>query len=378
MIDCAAYYELLNKCGFSFFAGVPDSLLKDICAYISDHTDPSSHIIAANEGAAVALAAGHYMATKQVGLVYLQNSGLGNTINPLTSLVDAKVYSIPVLLFIGWRGEPGVKDEPQHVKQGEITLNMLETLGIPYQIQPDTMEAAEACLETAVRHFQEKSSPFALVVRKETFAPYKLKNTQPNQYELTREQAIVSILEELSPDEIVVSTTGMTSREVYEYRTRSGARPGRDFLTVGCMGHSSQIALAIAQAKPHRQVYTLDGDGAAIMHMGSLAITGNQKLKNFKHVILNNGAHDSVGGQPTVGLSIDIPKIALACGYTEASSARTSGELKAAIAKLRACAGPALLEVFVNKGARSNLGRPTSTPIENKQAFMAMLDQQFH
>jgi phosphonopyruvate decarboxylase len=370
MINCADFYELLIQQGIQFFAGVPDSLLQNLCAYISDHASQDKHIISANEGAAIALAAGYHLATGSIGLVFMQNSGLGNALNPLTSLVDPEVYSIPVLMVIGWRGCPGVKDEPQHVKQGKVTIPLLETLGIPYKVLPDHLSEAQACLEEAMKVMLQRQSPYAFVVRKDTFSRY-LGNTSPTEeYNLAREEAITAILESVDEQALVVSTTGMISREVFEYRARGQQGHHRDFLTVGCMGHASQIALGIALARPDRPVYCLDGDGSWIMHMGSAAVTGSQKAGNFKHIVLNNGAHDSVGGQPTAGFIIDIPRIALACGYESAARVNTLADLKAALAQWRPSGCPSLLEVRVRKGARPDLGRPTTSPLGNKNDFM--------
>lgn len=373
MLDCAAFYKLLNQNGIRFFTGVPDSLLKDFLAYVTDHTKSENNIITANEGGAVALAAGHHLATNQIGCVYLQNSGLGNTINPLTSLTDKEIYRIPVLLLIGWRGEPGEKDEPQHVKQGRITTGMLNVLGIPFQILPDSLAGARSTLKTALKHLRSKSSPYALVVRKNTFSAYQLKKKIATKALLTREEAIQLIVDRIGKTAAVVSTTGMTSRELFEYREHKAQGHSQDFLTVGSMGHSSQIALGIALAKPKKNVYLLDGDGAVIMHMGALSIIGSQKPKNLKHIVINNGAHDSVGGQPTAGFAIDICAIARACGYCAAFRATSVAEITRGIDKIKKLAGPVMLEVNVKKGARKNLGRPTTTPLQNKQAFVNFL-----
>lgn len=373
MIDCEAYYELLRAHGFSHFVGVPDSLLKDFCACITNRSTSASHIIAANEGAAISLAAGYHLATGKISIVYMQNSGLGNAVNPLTSLVDRDVYSIPLLLFIGWRGEPNFHDEPQHVKMGRVTINLLETLGIPHEIHATTLPEAEASLQRAVESMRSRNAPYALIIRKGTFSPYCLKTELPAGLVMSREEAIIWILESIQAKAIFVSTTGMASREVFEFRHRTGAGHHMDFLTVGSMGHASQIALGIAQSKPDLQVFCLDGDGALLMHMGSLAIIGAAKAANFKHVVLNNGAHDSVGGQPTVALSINIPQVALACGYRSARCVEGTEELTAAIQELQDCNGPALVEVRVTRGARPDLGRPTKSPLENKREFMAFL-----
>ena len=373
MIHPGTFYDLLKENGIQFFTGVPDSLLKDFCAYVTDHTPSHQSIIAANEGGAAALAAGRYLAAGEISLVYMQNSGLGNTVNPLTSLIDPMVYSIPMLLLIGWRGEPGVKDEPQHAKQGKITLDLLETLGVEYEILPKTIGEAAESIKRAVQFMLEHKQPYALVVSKNTFEQYPQKNRVETSFELTREEAIQLVISYLDPEDVIVSTTGQTSREVFEYREKIKDNHEKDFLTVGSMGHSSQIALGIALAKPNINVYCLDGDGALIMHMGSLAIIGDQAPKNLKHVVLNNGAHDSVGGQPTAAFNMDIQAIARACGYSSALQAETREEIVSKISELKAVKGPSLLEIKVNKGARKDLGRPTTTPIENKEAFMKFL-----
>lgn len=374
MINCENFYNLLLGNGVGFFAGVPDSLLKDVCAYISDNVPSNKHIIAANEGGAIALASGYHLATGGLGLVYMQNSGEGNAVNPLVSLADPAVYSIPMLILIGWRGEPGEKDEPQHIKQGKITLDVLDALEMPYGILPQSDEEVANMLSVAIDNIQRNNAPYAIVVRKGAFEPYKLKNKiSPDPDRILREEAIKIITEILESKDIIVSTTGMTSRELFENRAKSGKGHNNDFLTVGSMGHSSQIALGIAVTRPDRQVYCLDGDGALIMHMGSLAIIGSKKPKNFKHIVINNGSHESVGGQPTAGLIIDIPAIARACGYNSVFMAQKQKDIKEKMIELKKAEGPALLEIKVNQGHRENLGRPTTTPIENKLAFMNFL-----
>ncbi len=370
MISCKNFYDKLIENKIDFFTGVPDSLLKDFCAYVADNTPDERNIIAANEGNAVALAAGYHLATRRFGLVYMQNSGEGNAVNPLTSLADPDVYSIPMLLIIGWRSEPGKKDEPQHVKMGKITLKLLDTLEIPYKILEDSYEDT---IKEAINYMKNKKSPYAIVVSKGTFQEYKLKNKIKTNYELNREEAIKIIAPLLHDDDIVVSTTGKTSRELFELREATKQGHEKDFLTVGSMGHSSSIALGIALKKSDRDVYCFDGDGALIMHMGALAIIGQLKPKNFKHIVFNNYAHDSVGGQPTAAFNINIPKIAKACGYKDAFSAETKEEIIDKVGKMSKMEGPILLEVIINKGARKNLGRPTKTPIENKEDFMKFL-----
>jgi len=376
MISPKIFYDLLIKNGVSFFSGVPDSLLKDFSACIADNAKPNSHVIAANEGGAVALAAGHHLATGKIGLVYMQNSGQGNAVNPLVSLADPEVYGIPMLLLIGWRGEPDIHDEPQHIKQGKITLKILETLGIPFEILPDSAIAVKKTIDKAVIRAKTLNTPFAFVVRKGTFEPYTLrKPRQLVKSRLLREEAIEIITNELNGDEILISTTGKTSRELFEVRENSGGSHEKDFLTVGSMGHSSQIALGVAMARPDKRVYCLDGDGALIMHMGALAIIGNIAPKNFKHIVLNNCAYESVGGQPTAAPSMNIPAIAQACGYRRVLRASDANELRQIFRNFKKTIGPTLLEVLIKQGSRSNLGRPTLGLKENKKLFMDFVRQ---
>ena len=376
MIRPEFFIEKLRENGIDCFAGVPDSLLKNICAYITDHCDAEHNIIAANEGAAVGLAAGHYLATGQPACVYMQNSGEGNIINPLASLTDPEVYNIPVLLLIGWRGRPGVHDEPQHVKQGKVTTGLLNTMGINFDVLSKEEDKAEKQIAKAIDALKKKDV-YALVIEKDTFEDYKLQNVEKNDLTMSREEAIQTVAAALGEKDCIVSTTGMISRELFEYRAAKNQGHERDFLTVGSMGHASQIALGIAMAKPDRKVWCFDGDGAAIMHMGSMAIVANKAPKNYVHVVFNNGAHDSVGGQPTVGLKIDLLAVAKAVGYkstiTVSSKEELEKELSTLNSQLSTIGGPILLEVRVRKGNRKDLGRPTTTPIQNKEALMSFL-----
>jgi phosphonopyruvate decarboxylase len=373
VINTLKFYQALTARGIDFFTGVPDSLLKDICAFISDNAPNERHIIAANEGASVGLAVGNYLASGKMPLVYLQNSGFGNTINPLLSIADNDVYGIPMLLLIGWRGEPGIKDEPQHVKQGKVSEELLIAMEIPYQII-DAASNIDNVLDKAVEKAMTIKKPYALLVRKGTFEKYKLKKETPTSFPLDREGAVKLIIDVLEDKDIVVSTTGKTSREVFEQRVALEQSHERDFLTVGAMGHTSSIAVGIALEKKDRNVYCLDGDGSVLMHMGSLAINGQMDhLDNLKHIVLNNGAHDSVGGQPTVGFEIDFPEIAKASGYTIVDSASEIEDIKKKLKALTRHKGRAFLELKVNKGAREDLGRPTKTPKENKNAFQQFL-----
>ena len=373
MIRPQFFYNILASYGIDFYAGVPDSLLKNLCAYITDHADVVHNIIAANEGGAIGLAAGHYLATSQIPVVYMQNSGEGNIINPLASLTDPDVYNIPVLLVIGWRGKPGVHDEPQHVKQGKVTTGLLNVMGIDYTVLSKDEEKAEEQIKKAVAFMQTTKQCYALVIEKDTFDTYTLQNVEKNYLTMCREEAIQAVAAALGDKDVIVSTTGMISRELFEYRTTMNQGHERDFLTVGSMGHASQIALGIALAQEGRKVWCFDGDGASIMHMGSMAIVAQKAPKNYVHVVFNNGAHDSVGGQPTVGLNINLPAVATAVGYKYVYSIESKDRLKELLENLKEIEGPVFLEVKVKKGNRKDLGRPTTTPIQNKEALMAFL-----
>ena len=373
MITPKFFYDTLASYGIDFYAGVPDSLLKNLCAYITDNADANHNIIAANEGGAMGLAAGHYLATGKLPVVYMQNSGEGNIINPLASLTDKDVYNIPVLLVIGWRGKPGVHDEPQHVKQGKVTTGLLNVMGIDYTVLSKEEDKAKVQIEKAVSAMKQTKECYALVIEKDTFESYTLQNVEKNALTMSREEAIHAVAATLGEKDCIVSTTGMISRELFEYRTAMNQGHERDFLTVGSMGHASQIALGIAMEKSDRRVWCFDGDGATIMHMGNMAIVASKKPKNYVHVVFNNGAHDSVGGQPTVGLKIDLPTIAEAVGYKKVLTCDSKESLATCLQELQKCEGPVLLQVCVKKGNRKDLGRPTTTPIHNKEALMSFL-----
>ncbi len=367
MLDPQAFAGWLQQAGVRFTAGVPDSLLKSLNAVF---TASGTDHIAANEGGAVALAIGHHLATGDIPLVYLQNSGLGNTVNPLTSLADPAVYGIPLLLVIGWRGEPGVKDEPQHVAMGRQTPAVLDSVDVPYQVLSPEPETARTQLKDLLETARRRSGPVALLVRKDTFGPYRAPAIDEPAGLMTREAAIARILDRLPADLPVVATTGMASREVFEHRVRRGEPHDRDFLTVGGMGHASQIALGLALARPDGRVCCLDGDGAFLMHLGGAALIGTGAPAGFRHIVLNNAAHDSVGGQPTVADRIDLPAVARALGYRRAERVDTEAALDTALAAWTEAEGPVFLEVRVRTGARADLGRPTASPSDQKTAFM--------
>ena len=373
MIRPEFFVNSLKDYGIDFYAGVPDSLLKNICAYITDNLPTEQNIIAANEGGAMGIAAGYHLATGKVAVVYMQNSGEGNIINPLASLTDKEVYNIPILLVIGWRGRPGVKDEPQHVKQGKVTTGLLNVMGINYAILPKEEAEAAKQIKIAVDYMKATNECYALVIEKDTFDTYKLQTVEVNDLTMTREEAIQKVAANIEDTACVVSTTGMISRELFEARTAWNQGHERDFLTVGSMGHASQIALGIALQKPERKVYCFDGDGASLMHMGNMAITASMNCQNYVHVVFNNGAHDSVGGQPTVGLKIDLCGIAKAVGYKAIYSVDTMEQLETILPKVKNGEGPIFLQVCVKKGNRKDLGRPTTTPVQNKEALMNFL-----
>ncbi|MDX1638974.1 MAG: phosphonopyruvate decarboxylase [Balneolaceae bacterium] len=374
MIRPRFFYELLQSKGITYAVGVPDSLLKHYCAYAYDR---GQQTIAANEGGAVALAAGYHLATGNIPMVYMQNSGFGNIVNPLTSLLDTEVYSIPMLFLVGWRGEPGTSDAHQHHKQGRVMEPLLEALEVPYAHLSTREEEVDAQLEEALEFMRTDSTPYVLLVSRGTFSPYTLTDIrQTDSLPLTREKALELLLPFLGDKDVIVSTTGKTSRELFELRERNNEGHHRDFLTVGSMGHASQIALGIALQKPDRTVVCIDGDGAALMHLGSLAIIGQEAPQNYRHILINNGAHDSVGGQPTAGFEVDFGKIARGCGYRNCFRADNKERLQEQMTKLLSAEGPALLEIVIRCGARSDLGRPTISPVENKERVMTFLQKQ--
>lgn len=362
--------DFIGALGCEFFAGVPDSLLRPFCDCLRERYGVVSarHVVAANEGNAVALAAGYHLATGKAGCVYMQNSGQGNAVNPLASLSSPDVYAIPMVLVIGWRGEPGVADEPQHVQQGRVTLELLKLLGVPYRIVGRDASAADvAGWMASFRDDLGAGRSVALVVRKGALVGPGA--VCPNGPGLAREEAVAAVADAAGEDP-VVCTTGKASRELFEVRDARGQGHGRDFLTVGSMGHASSIAMGIAAQLPGKRVWCVDGDGAALMHMGAMAVIGSSGLENLVHVVVNNGAHESVGGMPTAAVSTDLPGVARACGYRSAVSADGLEALAEALAGGASSRGPVFVEAKCAIGSRKDLGRPTTTPVENKLAFM--------
>lgn len=366
--------KLVEIIGADFYTGIPDSQLKELCNYLMNKygIDPKHHVIAANEGNCTALAAGYHLATGKIPVVYMQNSGEGNIINPVASLLNDKVYAIPMIFVVGWRGEPGIRDEPQHIYQGEVTVKLLEDMGInTFIISEDTTEAN---LKTAMETFKPilaSGKDVAFIVRKGAISYQGIIKYENNNI-MIREKIIHKIVK-VTGDDPIVSTTGKASRELFETRVTNGQDHKYDFLTVGSMGHSSSIALGIAINKNETKVWCIDGDGAVLMHMGSMAVIGSNKPRNLVHIIINNGAHETVGGMPTVAANIDLVSIAKACGYPYAVCVDTFDELDNELCEAKRRNELSLIEVKCSIGARNDLGRPTTTALENKQSFMDYL-----
>ena len=368
--------SLLEIINADFYTGVPDSQLKALCDCLMQiyGIDSRHHMIAANEGNCVGLAAGYNLATGKMPVVYMQNSGIGNAINPIISLLDRKVYAIPVLFIIGWRGEPGIHDEPQHIFQGEITIKLLRDLGIEtYVIGSDT-KAGD--VKEAMQRFREilsagKSAAF--VVRKGALT-YEKKVEYKNNYSMTREQIIEKIVETAGEDPIIC-TTGKASRELFEIRERNKMSHDYDFLTVGSMGHASSIALGVAINKPNKRIWCIDGDGALLMHMGAMGVIGSTNINNLVHIVINNGAHETVGGMPTVSDSMDLCEVARGCGYTNTFYADDEKKLISTVENVKHVKELCFIEIMASIGARKNLGRPTCTPVENKLGYVRSMQR---
>ena len=360
--------------GSKFYTGVPDSQLKPLCDYLMNHygIDQKHHIIAANEGNCTALAAGYHLATRKIPVVYMQNSGEGNIINPVASLLSDKVYAIPMIFVIGWRGEPGVADEPQHIFQGEVTLKLLKDMDIAYSvIGEETTKEEFHKIRREFDNILNRGKSIAFIIRKGALS-YDVPPCYENENSIKREDAIRHILEASGANPII-STTGKASRELFELREAAGVGHQYDFLTVGSMGHSSSIALGVALNQPTKKVWCIDGDGAALMHMGAMALIGANKPKNLVHIIINNSAHETVGGMPTVAGQIDLITIAKGCGYPNAVQVTSLNELDKELSVAKERMELTMIEVLCSIGARANLGRPTTTPQENKKGFMDYL-----
>ncbi len=374
-MDAQHLLKACEKAGIDFFTGVPDSQLKGLCdtLYATCGVQSSAHVVAANEGNAIGLCAGHYLATGRPGLCYMQNSGLGNAVNPIASLMDGQVYGLPCLLVVGWRGEPGVHDEPQHVKQGQITLSQLDLLDVPYFVlDKQTTEADFDAAFADLRVHLDAGRTAAIVVKKGGLT-CSLKPVYGNGRVLSRETAAARIIRAAGETDVFVSTTGKLSRELFELREAAGQGHEKDFLTVGSMGHASMIALGAAMARPDRRFWCLDGDGAALMHLGAMAVIGQKQPANLLHIVINNAAHETVGGMPVCEGALDVSAVAKAVGYRHVFRAATEDELDAALASAKDCNALALVEVMCGVGARADLGRPTTTPQQNRDALMSFI-----
>ena len=368
--------DFVNVLGCDFYTGVPDSQIKALCNYLMNTygIDEKHHIIAANEGNCTAIAAGYHLATGKVPVVYMQNSGEGNIINPAASLLNDEVYAIPTIFVIGWRGQPGIHDEPQHIYQGKITCDLLDLMDIEnFVVDKDTTVSELEEVMNGYRDILDKGKDVAFVISKNALT-YDEKVEYKNDNEMIREEIIAHIVDVTGEDPIV-STTGKASRELFENRTNSSTSHKYDFLTVGSMGHTSSIALGVAINKPDRRIWCVDGDGAVLMHMGSMAVMGNVNPDNLVHIVINNGAHETVGGMPTVASGIDLVKIAEACGYQYAVSVDNFDDLDSELEKAKNMNQLCFIEVMSSIGARENLGRPTTTAIENKENFMEFLNK---
>ena len=364
-VDTGRFVDALIERGLGLWAGVPDSLLKDLCACASERLR-TNFLITANEGNAVGVASGWHVATGDAAVVYMQNSGEGNVVNPLLSIADPEVYGIPMMLIVGWRGEPGVPDEPQHAKQGKVTLSLLEAMDIPFQVLDPT--CWEGQVDELVATMRVKSCPVALVVRKGTFASYAFEPIVSRD-PLSREEALSAVLTVIGPDDLVVSTTGKESRELFELREQRGEGHDTDFLTVGGMGHTGSVAYGMALGSPSRTVWCLDGDGSMLMHMGSLAVMAQSWPENLRYVVNVNAAHESVGGQPNVAGGIDVVRMLCSCGFTDAVEARSMEEIADAM-RIAAKSPRTAVVLRTHQGSRDNLGRPTVAPRDNKVAMM--------
>jgi phosphonopyruvate decarboxylase len=375
MINSKDFYQELRNNNINFFTGVPDSLLSPLCSYLYNNCNDKEHIIAANEGTACANAIGYHLATNKTPVVYMQNSGLGNAYNPLVSLCNEKILSIPMLIIIGWRAEikennQQQKDEPQHQHQGMITTSTLKAMNIDFEILDKNSNYKEKITQI-IGKINSQKKPGALVVRKDSFNKCDLVRPQEN-LDLSREQAIKIIAKNLSPNTPIVATTGKSSRELFEHREQTNQGHQQDFLTVGGMGHASQIAFGIALHKPQTKVCCIDGDGAFLMHMGGIGRLAT--CNNIIHILIVNESHDSVGGLPTAKENINYQELGKACGYKHVSKIETAPDLENKITKLTQVNGSSLVVIKTNRKSRKDLGRPHISPKNNKTNFMNFLN----
>ena len=374
MISCQEFFEILKNKGLTFFTGIPDSTFKDFIKYLDDNNGKSLiNLIACNECESIAISAGYNIATNKVGVVYMQNSGLGKAVNPLTSLCDPEIYSIPVLLLIGWRGEPGKEDAPQHKKMGRIMLNLLETLEIPYSILKPNLKDVVNDMQKAFDYFTTIKGPYALIIKKDFFRNYEMHNLKIHDYELTREKAISLVMDNLDENDIIISTTGYTSREVYEYRENNKKDHFRSFYNIGSMGCASSIGLSIAIQKPERRILIFDGDAAIIMQMGAFTTVGNIAPVNYIHIVFDNHSHETTGSQPSNSKTVNFVEVALASNYKYGKIVSTEKELLDVIKEIKHQKGPIIIVIRVKIGSRTDLKRPEHDPEYYKDILIKFL-----
>lgn len=373
MVDLRQLFVALDDMGVKFFTGVPDSLLNNFCLYLVNNIPDGQHVMAANEGNAVAIAAGHYMATGDIPVVYMQNSGIGNATNPLLSLTHDCVYGIPMILVIGWRGDPAVRDHAQHKKQGELTPVLMKDMDIPYEILDDENTVVDR-FAWAVEKAKENSSPVALIAKKAILTEKVKKQEYPESGLMNREEAVSAVVDILGNDAVYLGTTGRATREVHEQLKKHGVSEGHEWQNVGSMGHVSSVGLGIALAKPEQKVVVFDGDAAAVMHLGALATNCRYKAGNMIHIVLNNGVNESVGGQPSAGYVVNLTEIAEACGYrTPGHAVETKEELQAILKDYRKEEMPLFIDVHVRQGIRKDMPKLNIDHKAQKTALMETL-----
>jgi phosphonopyruvate decarboxylase len=368
MINPKDFYNLIvNKTGHDFFCGVPDSTLKYLCTYIDENS--KNHFITANEGSAISMGIGHHLATGEVPFVYMQNSGIGNSLNPILSMASKEIYQIPMIIFVGWRGENRDKDEPQHKHQGKVMIPAFGAMEIDYDIMPTNLKSVETLIDQVLNKIKFEPKPYYIIIKPGTFEEYTPLVKDEDPLSLSREFAINKIIKS-NEDAYFLATTGFTGRELFELQDDHS----KSFLSIGGMGHVSSIAMGIANSKKDKSIITLDGDGSLLMHMGNMAIAGQSNLKNFIHIVFNNGCHHSVGGQKTVAKEIDLIQISKACGYKKSIKVSNETELNLFVDQIPNLEGPIFCEILINKSMRSDLGRPTLSPKEIKKLFMEKLN----
>lgn len=366
MINPKEFTQFLIDERIDHFFGVPDSFLKSLIHEFQKH----HHQVFPNEGGAIAHACGHYLATNSPAVVYMQNSGLGNALNPLLSSAHKLVYGIPMLIFIGWRGESGIHDEPQHLAQGENLLPMLASLKIPNELLSSKIERAKVQIKEALSSMQQNPEPWVFVVKKDTFETTKTELI-PNHFKINRTD-IIKRLHKVLPEAIFIATTGHTARELYQIREELELSHANCFYNTGAMGHVVQIALAIAKKHPEKKVILLEGDGSMAMHLGNYLNLSNHLPANLKIICFNNTSHLSVGGQATAWAEMDITKVIAAMGIPTLKVLKQTRSINK---KMNEFAGgeASFLEIMVENLAASNLLRPNKTHGELKKEFMDKL-----